>query len=83
MRRLIWRIKVKTLLCVVCFKTICEGMRDLQNLPIIFVGIRIAVFMLSIRRGRPDRANSVDPDQTPQNAASDHGLLCLPLIQQF
>ena len=22
------------------------------------------------------------PDQTPQNAASDQGLLCLPLIQQ-
>ena len=26
---------------------------------------------------------SVDPDQTPQNAASDEGLHCLPLIQQF
>ena len=29
------------------------------------------------------RANSVDPDQTPQNAASNQGLHCLPLIQQF
>ena len=28
-------------------------------------------------------ANSEDPDQTPQNAASDQGLLCLTLIQQF
>ena len=28
-------------------------------------------------------ANSVDPDQTPQNAASDLGLHCLPLIQQY
>ena len=28
-------------------------------------------------------ANSVDSDQTPQNAASDQGLYCLPLIQQF
>ena len=28
-------------------------------------------------------ANSVDSDQTPQNAASDQGLLSLPLIQQF
>ena len=28
-------------------------------------------------------ANSVDPDQTPQNAASDQGLHCLPPIQQF
>ena len=28
-------------------------------------------------------ANSVDPDQTPQNAASDQSLHCLPLIQQY
>ena len=28
-------------------------------------------------------ANSVDPDQTPQSAASDQGLHCLPIIQQF
>ena len=28
-------------------------------------------------------ANSVDPDQMLQNAASDQGLHCLPLIQQF
>ena len=27
-------------------------------------------------------ANSEDPDQTPQNAASDQGLHCLTLIQQ-
>ena len=28
-------------------------------------------------------ANSVDPDQMPQNAASGQGLHCLQLIQQF
>ena len=28
-------------------------------------------------------ANSVDPDQTPQNAASDLVLNCLPFIQKF
>ena len=27
-------------------------------------------------------ANSVDPDQTPQNAASDQGLRLFPLTQQ-
>ena len=27
--------------------------------------------------------NSIDSDQTPQNAVSDQGLRCLPLIQQF
>ena len=29
------------------------------------------------------RANSVDPDQMPQNVASDLSLYCLPLIQQI
>ena len=28
-------------------------------------------------------ANSVDPDQTPLNAASDQGLHCLLLVQQY
>ena len=28
-------------------------------------------------------ANSVDPDETPQNAASHQGLHCLPFIQQI
>ena len=28
-------------------------------------------------------ANSVDPDQMLQNAASDQGLHCKPVIQQF
>ena len=28
-------------------------------------------------------ANSVDPDEMPQNAASHQGLHCLPLIQLF
>ena len=27
--------------------------------------------------------NNVDPEQMPQNVASDQGLLCLTLIQQF
>ena len=30
-----------------------------------------------------DLANSVDPDQTPQNAASDQGLHFLHLVQEF
>ena len=28
-------------------------------------------------------ANSVDPDEMPQNVVSHQGLHCLPLIQQF
>ena len=28
-------------------------------------------------------ANSIDPDQMLHSAASDQGLYCLPLIQQF
>ena len=28
-------------------------------------------------------ANSVDADQMPQNVASDQGLHCLPIMQQF
>ena len=31
---------------------------------------------------RQASANTVDPDETPQNAASHQGLHCLPLIQQ-
>ena len=27
-------------------------------------------------------ANSVDPEETPQEVASNQGLYCLPLIQQ-
>ena len=33
--------------------------------------------------GQTAWANSLDPDQTPQNAASDQGLHCLPLTQLF
>ena len=29
------------------------------------------------------RSNSLDPDQTPQNAASDQGRHCLPFVQQY
>ena len=32
---------------------------------------------------RESLANSVDPDQTPQNTASDQSLHCLPLVQSF
>ena len=32
---------------------------------------------------RQARANSIDPDETPQNTASHLGQHCLPLIQQF
>ena len=32
---------------------------------------------------RQDSGNSVDQDQTPQKAASDLGLHCLPIMQQF
>ena len=39
----------------------------------------IIVYTLSIGTYRPDH-NSLDPDQTPQNAASDQGLHCLLLI---
>ena len=33
--------------------------------------------------GQTGRENSIDLDQTPQNAASDQGLHCLPLAKQF
>ena len=33
--------------------------------------------------GKIAYAYSVDPDQTPQNAASDQGLHCLTLIQHY
>ena len=33
--------------------------------------------------GQTARANSVDSDETPQNAASHQDLHCLPLIHQF
>ena len=42
--------------------------------------IKLPCFMYSDRH---NLTNIVDPDQTPQNAASDQGLHCLPLIQQF
>ena len=32
---------------------------------------------------RQARENRLDQDQTPQNAASDQGLHCLPLVQQY
>ena len=32
---------------------------------------------------KPVRANNVDPDQMLQSAASDQGLHCLPLVQQY
>ena len=42
------------------------------------------IIVLTVRiREKKAWANSVDPVQTPQNAASDQGIHCLPLIQQF
>ena len=44
------------------------------------------IFIYRIYHMYSDRqawANSIDPDETPQNAASHLGLHCLPLIQQF
>ena len=38
---------------------------------------------LSLASHKGSLANSVDPDQTPQNAASDQGLHCLQLIREF
>ena len=43
---------------------------------------KFAVFTLSIQPDIP-WANSVDPDQMQQNVASDQGLHCLPISQQF
>ena len=40
-----------------------------------------AMFTLIIRTDRS--VNSVHPDQTPQKAASDLSIHCLPLIQQI
>ena len=51
--------------------------------------MRFFYHMKTVYRNNPkywDRqvlANSVDPDQMPQNAASDQGLHNLPLIQQY
>ena len=33
--------------------------------------------------GKPRVANSADPDQTLQNAASDQGLHCLQIVKSF
>ena len=44
---------------------------DLINLPLLYVF------------GKRPRQTSVDPDQTPQNAASDKGQPCLPLSSNF
>ena len=34
-------------------------------------------------RDRQAWENSAEPDQTPLNVASDQGLHCLPLMQQY
>ena len=49
----------------------------------------ITIILIYIYRNNPKYwnlqafANSVDPDQMPQNAASDLGLHCLPYVQQY
>ena len=44
---------------------------------------RHTVFTIIMYSNRQAWANSIDQDETPQNAASHLGLHCLPLIQQF
>ena len=39
--------------------------------------------VITLNIGTQASANSVDPDQTPQNVASDQGLHCLPLIKHY
>ena len=39
------------------------------------------IVALSIRADRPEQ--TLDPDQTPQNAAFDQGLLGLSFVQKF
>ena len=46
-------------------------------------GFDLIILPYSTYSDRQTWTNSVDPDQTPQNAASDQGLHCLPLTQQF
>ena len=46
-------------------------------------GVRVDKIMYLLYVFERQTENSVDPDQTPLNAASDQGLHCLPLIQQF
>ena len=49
-----------------------------------FVNLFIAYTMFTPKCwDRQAWANSVDLNQMPQNAASDQGLQCLPLTQQF
>ena len=59
----------------------------LLNLPIALQAISWRATTFTVITLYWDRqaksANSVDPDQMPQNAASDQGLLCLPYIQQY
>ena len=45
--------------------------------------LQTTVFTLSIWTKLDSPKQTVDPDQMPLNAASDQGLRCLPLMQQF
>ena len=56
-----------------CTKCISGGSRMISD--------QTTVLTLCIRKDSPEQ--TVCPDHTPQNAASDQGLHCLPLIQQF
>ena len=47
------------------------------------VDLIILPYLLDTHSERQTWVNSVDPYQTPQNAASDQGLHSLPLVQQF
>ena len=48
-----------------------------------YLSYLLCFFLCFFFSDRQTWANSLDPDQTPQNAASDLGLNCLTLIQQF
>ena len=48
-----------------------------------YLSINIIYSIYTKYLDRQAGTNSVDPDQMLQNAASDQGLHCLPLIQQF
>ena len=48
--------------------------RELRIISIVLPPQKVYTFPLTHKR---DKANSIDPKQTPQNAASDQGLHCL------
>ena len=61
-----------------------ESLSISTKYPHVFSEIRFFIYSIyCMYSDRKARANSVDPDEMPQNVASHLGLHCLPLIQQF